>query len=59
VKQAEVETLEDVLREKEVFIEGLEKTLGEKAPVLTEADRARRKSRYNAMSGDLVDELLA
>lgn len=29
-----METLEDVLRDKEVIIEGLEKTLGEKAPIL-------------------------
>ena len=33
-KEDELETLEDVLRDKEVIIEGLEKTLGEKAPVL-------------------------
>ena len=37
-----METLEDVLRDKEVIIEGLEKTLGEKAPQLTDADRAKK-----------------
>jgi hypothetical protein len=31
-KENELETLEDVLRDKDVAIEGLEKTLGEKAP---------------------------
>jgi hypothetical protein len=31
-KVNELETLEDVLRDKDVVIEGLEKTLGEKAP---------------------------
>jgi hypothetical protein len=35
-KENELETLEDVLRDKDVVIEGLEKTLGEKAPVLTD-----------------------
>jgi hypothetical protein len=42
-----LETLEDVLRDKEVIIEGLEKTLGEKAPVLNEADRAKKESNNN------------
>jgi hypothetical protein len=32
-----------VLRDKEVIIEGLEKTLGEKAPVLNDADRAKKE----------------
>jgi hypothetical protein len=63
-KQDELETLEDVLRDKEVIIEGLEKTLGEKAPKLTEADRAKKESsaqnnHYKAVQGDIVDELLA
>ena len=44
-----------------MIIEGLEKTLGEKAPVLTDADRAKRvpNERYRAVKGDIVDELLA
>ena len=45
-----------------MIIEGLEKTLGEKAPVLTDADRAKRSQtneRYRAVKGDVVDELLA
>ena len=44
-----------------MIIEGLEKTLGEKAPVLTDADRAKRTTndRYRAVKGDIVDELLA
>ena len=56
-----METLEDVLRDKEVIIEGLEKTLGEKAPVLTDADRAKKPKGklYTGVSGDMVDELLA
>lgn len=58
-----METLEDVLRDKEVIIEGLEKTLGEKAPQLTEADRHKKESQqnnlYKAVQGDIVDELLA
>lgn len=60
-KVNELETLEDVLRDKDVVIEGLEKTLGEKAPQLTDADRALKKpsDRYRAISGDIVDELLA
>lgn len=51
-----------MLRDKEVIIEGLEKTLGEKAPILHEADRAKRetsKNFYKAVQGDAVDELLA
>ena len=53
--------MEDVLRDKNMIIEGLEKTLGEKAPVLTDADRAKRvaNERYRAVKGDIVDELLA
>jgi len=61
-KEDELETLEDVLRDKEVIIEGLEKTLGEKAPVLTDADKAKRETSnnfYKAVQGDIVDELLA
>ena len=44
-----------------MIIEGLEKTLGEKAPVLTDADRAKKQTsdRYKAVKGDIVDELLA
>lgn len=44
-----------------MIIEGLEKTLGEKAPVLTDADRSRRTTheKYRAVKGDIVDELLA
>lgn len=43
-----------------VIIEGLEKTLGEKAPVLTDADRVKKKpDYYKAVMGDVVDELLA
>ena len=56
-----METLEDVLRDKEVIIEGLEKTLGEKALVLNDADKAKRethKNFYKAVQGDIVDELL-
>ena len=54
-----METLEDVLRDKDVIIEGLEKTLGEKAPVLTDADRTKKMSNlYKAVQGDIVDELL-
>lgn len=54
-----METLEDVLRDKEVVVEGLEKTLGEKAPVLTDADRTKKMSDlYKAVQGDIVDELL-
>jgi len=54
-----LETLEDVLRDKEVVVEGLEKTLGEKAPVLTDADRTKKMSDlYKAVQGDIVDELL-
>jgi hypothetical protein len=34
--------LEDVLRDKEVIIEGLEKTLGEKAPTLDDESRSRK-----------------
>ena len=57
---AEVETLEDVLRDKEMVIEGLEKTLGEKAPVLNENERYQKmKDIYRAVQGDIVDELLA
>ena len=50
-----------MLRDKDVVIEGLEKTLGEKAPILTDADRARkiRTGDYKAVAGDIVDELLA
>ena len=60
-KENELETLEDVLRDKDVVIEGLDKTLGEKAPVLTDADRMKKKpsDRYRAITGDIVDELLA
>jgi hypothetical protein len=60
-KENELETLEDVLRDKDVVIEGLEKTLGEKAPILTDADRMKKKpsDRYRAITGDIVDELLA
>ena len=36
-----------MLRDKEVIIEGLEKTLGEKAPILHEADRAKRDTGKN------------
>lgn len=50
-----------MLRDKEVIIEGLEKTLGEKAPVLGDADRAKKQANnfYKAVQGDLVDELLS
>jgi hypothetical protein len=50
-----------MLRDKEVTIIGLEKTLGEKAPVLTDADRAQKENpnKYRAIKGDEVDELLA
>jgi len=61
-KDDELETLEDVLRDKEVIILGLEKTLGEKAPVLSEKDRAKKEHNlnlYKAVIGDEVDELLA
>ena len=63
-KEQEFETLEDVFRDKEVVIEGLEKTLGEKAPIINQADRATKKvtqtqDRYKAIKGDLVDEMLA
>ena len=58
-----METLEDVLRDKEVIIEGLEKTLGEKAPVLNEHAKAKKEHQgnnfYKAVQGDIVDELLA
>ena len=40
----------------------MEKTLGEKAPVLTDADKAKRETSnnfYKAVQGDIVDELLA
>ena len=36
--------------------------MGEKAPLLTDADRAKRESQinfYKAVQGDIVDELLA
>ena len=61
-KEDELETLADVMRDKEVIIEGLEKTLGEKAPVLGDADRTKRPAGpkiYSAQAGDAVDELLA
>lgn len=52
-----------MLRDKEVIIEGLEKTLGEKAPQLGDNDRAKKTVQtpkiYSATSGDAVDELLA
>lgn len=52
----ELETLEDVLRDKEVIIEGLEKTLGEKAPTLDNESRARKTEPknvfYKAQMGD-------
>jgi len=53
--------LEDALRDKDVYIHTLEKTLGEKHPELTEADRAKKEksTRYKAVQGDEVDELLA
>lgn len=42
-----------------MHIESLEKTLGEKAPVLTDADRAKKTTTvYKAVKGDVVDELL-
>lgn len=49
------------MRDKNYIIEGLEKTLGEKAPILTDGDRARRQytEKYKAVLGDVVDELLA
>jgi len=43
-----------------VVIEGLEKTLGEKAPIITRDGRGRMlPDRYKALKGDLVDEMLA
>ena len=60
-KEQEFDTLEDVLRDKDVVIEGLEKTLGEKAPIITRDARTRiiTNDRYKALKGDLVDEMLA
>ena len=58
-KEGEFQTLEDVLRDKDVIVEGLEKTLGEKAPVLTDAERTKQISNlYKAVQGDIEDELL-
>ena len=50
-----------MLRDKEVIIEGLEKTLGERAPVLTDADRTKKQKDklYKADEEDQVDQLLA
>ena len=52
-----------MLRDKEVQIAALEKTLGEKAPVLTDADRRIKvpvkNMMYKAIQGDEVDELIA
>ena len=55
-----------MLRDKEVIIEGLEKTLGEKAPELTMEQRFERpapklpkKKEYQPASNDPVDDLLA
>lgn len=51
------------MRDKELIIEGLEKTLGEKAPTtLGEHERVVKKHEggtYTAVKGDIVDELLA
>jgi hypothetical protein len=61
-KEQEFDTLEDVLRDKDVVIEGLEKTLGEKAPIIERGQRERKQlspDRYKALKGDLVDEMLA
>ena len=61
-KEDELETLLDVLKDKEIQIEGLEKALGEKAPILGDGDRARKRgdgNHYQALKGDIVDELLA
>ena len=60
-KEDELETLEDVLRDKEIQITALEKTLGEKAPVLTDGMRnqVKKSLTYIAIQGDEVDELLA
>lgn len=53
-----------MLRDKDVIIEGLEKTLGEKAPQLGDNDKAKKTVQagpkiYSATTGDAVDELLA
>jgi len=65
-KQDEIEELEDVLRDKNQVIEGLEKTLSQKAPKVEKPKPfvptpppPKPAGKYKAVKGDEVDELLA
>jgi len=56
-KEDEIDVIDDILRNKELEIEGLEKATGLKAPlgeVLPEPEQ-----KYRAVRGDVVDEMLA
>lgn len=59
-KDAEFQTLEEVSRDRDVEILGLEKTLGEKAPVLNDAEKYRKVNEiYKFLKGDVIDVMIA
>ena len=57
-KDEDLMVLEEMVREKDVLIHTLEKTLGEKHPEI-EPSKKEVESRYKAVKGDEVDELIA
>ena len=57
-KDEDLMVLEEMVREKDVLIHTLEKTLGEKHPEIGPSKK-EVESRYKAVKGDEVDELIA